>query len=237
MRGKKILLKKYRNVLRGICNHFNNTYSVNFYIFLNIPQFPPPHSIPKYSWVFKINSKNLAHLWKTFINMFSVFIWQDSCSYCPPFPAHVFSGQLCSLFVYYFAMPRALFISVPCILPSSSILRTFFCNWETSQFLSRLFSCFGIPGSLIISNHFSTCPAWPKVDCETTEWFWGNYSGCCWAAGLFSCFSLSQCPHSHRCLSFILKSYRVFGFALNYCFGQKGGCTSRCKFCPVPQCL
>lgn len=86
--------------------------------------------------------------------MFSVLIWQDSCSYCLPFPAHVLSGWLCWLFVHYFAMPRALFISVPCILPSSSILRTFFCNWETSQFLSRLFSFFGIPRSLIISNHF-----------------------------------------------------------------------------------
>lgn len=139
--------------------------------------------------------------------MFSVLIWQDWCAYCPPFPAHVFSGWLSWLFVYYFAMPRALFISVPCILPSNPILQTFFSNWETSQFLSRLFSFFGIPRSLIISNHFSTCPAWPKVECEATEWFWGNYSGCCWAAGLFNCFSLSQCPHSHRCLSFILKSY------------------------------
>lgn len=169
--------------------------------------------------------------------MFSVLIWQDSCSYCLPFPAHVLSGWLCRLFVHYFAMPRALFISVPCILPSSSILQTFFCNWETSQFLSRLFSFFGIPRSLIISNHFSTCPAWPAVECETTEWFWGNYSGCCRAAGLFNCSSLSQCPHSHRCLSFILKSHRVFGFALNYCFGQKGGSTSHCEFCPIPQCL
>lgn len=89
--------------------------------------------------------------------MFSVLIWQDSCSYCPPFPAHVSSGWLCWLFVYYFAMPRALFISVPCILPSSSILRTFFCNWETSQFLSRLFSF------LAFLTHWSFLTTFPLV--------------------------------------------------------------------------
>lgn len=135
--------------------------------------------------------------------MFSILIWQHSCSRCPTFPAHVFSGWPHWLFVYYFTMPQALFASVPCILPSSSILLTFFCNWETSQFLSRPFSFFGITCSLIISNHFSVCTAWRKVKCEAAERFWGNRSGCCWApvfstnSHYFSVLKVTGAPHSY----------------------------------------
>lgn len=96
--------------------------------------------------------------------MFLILIWQDSCSYCPTFPAHVFSGWLFWLFMCYFAMPQALFVSVPCILPSSPILLTFFYNWETSQFLPGPFSFFGITCSLIISNHFPVVPLGPKCN-------------------------------------------------------------------------
>ena len=168
------------------------SHSISFYTFWGIPVFLPAHPIPKYSWVFEINSKKLAYLSKTIKNMFSILAWQDSCSHCPAFPAHVFSGWPHWLFVYYVAMPQALFASVPCILPSSSILLTFFCNWETSQFLSRPFSFFGITCSLIISNHFSICTAWRKVK----RWdHWKILRKLLWmllSPSLFNRFSLFQ---------------------------------------------
>lgn len=139
--------------------------------------------------------------------------------------------------VYHFAMPRALFISVPCIQPSSSILLTFFCNWETSQFLSRPFSFSGIPCSLIISNHVSPCTAWPQAKCEN---HWKILRKLPWvllSSSLFNRFSLAQCPQSHRCLSFILKSCKAFWLALNYRSGQKEEYTLHREFCHVPQCL
>lgn len=155
--------------------------------------------------------------------MFLILIWQDSCSSCPTFPAHVFSGWLFWLFMYYFAMPQALFVSVLCILPSSPILLTFFCNWETSQFLPRPFSFFGITCSLIVSNHFPVAPLGLKCNVRLLKDFEEITLNAAEQQSPFNHFSLSQCPQSHRGLSFVLKSYKVFWFALNYSFEQKGG--------------
>lgn len=139
--------------------------------------------------------------------------------------------------VDYFAMPRALFISVPCILPPSSILLTFFCNWETSQFLSRPFSFSGIPCSLIISNHISACTCLARSEMWEPLKDFEEITLSAAERRLFNRLSLAQCPHSHRCLSFILKSCKAFWLALNYSFGQKDGCTLHGEFCHIPQCL
>lgn len=104
--------------------------------------------------------------------------------------------------VYYFAMPWALFISVPCILPPSSILLTFFCNWETSSFFP------GHSVSLAFLAHWSFLTTSPLVlfglkwNVRTTERFWGNYPECCWAAAfqpslISSVSSQTQVPLIH----------------------------------------
>lgn len=134
--------------------------------------------------------------------MFSVLIWQDSCSDCPAFPAHAFPGRLC--WHWYIILPCLGHFSSPC--PAFYLQALFY--WLSSV-TGRLPSFFpGHSVSLAFLAHWSfltTSPLvlfGPKWNVRTTERFWGNYPECCWAAAfqpslISSVSSQSQVPLIH----------------------------------------